>query len=285
MLGNVAGKTIGLAPEANIVLVKYNDGRGYFGHGIIPALFDGLLKVYDHVKSQRPTTNCILNMSLGWTKDWFEHLHEANGFWGEDGARLIEEAFANILEEILEGLAQLPNLIWAVSAGNLDPHHPIKQYPALLADDKFFDKKMVVVGAYDHRTGKNFLQSSDFVHVWAPGKAVNVPCPAKRAGPEHYQREKGLCHVDGTSPAAAMVSGMLASWLSAGIKIDEVIEHMYGNAYPRVENGVRALYNGVPIEKWPEAEKPAWYKNGDSPPLPPDSYSFQHSRSPAAEKI
>lgn len=65
-----------------------------------------------------------------------------------------------------------------------------------------------------------------------------------------------------------MVSGMLASWLSAGIPIDKVIDWMYAQAHPRVEGGVKALYNGIPITNWPEEDWPPWYKEDSDDKTP-----------------
>ncbi|KAF3227470.1 hypothetical protein TWF191_003555 [Orbilia oligospora] len=98
----------------------------------------------------------------------------------------------------------------------------------------------------------NLLPNAILV-ISAGNELVPIPCgprgPAR--GEKVINLRLGLCgSLAGTSLAAPMVSGVLATMLSAGVPIDKVVRHMYSLAYPRVKGGPKVLYNGISTSQW-----------------------------------
>ncbi|KAK6339873.1 hypothetical protein TWF718_009262 [Orbilia javanica] len=111
----VAGKITGAAQKAKIVFIETGDGRSidtFEPEGWI----DGLLRIYDHIKSVNNGKNCIVNISFGFGLGFFEVLWAANPrFTIADG---IRSYFWDSLLYVLGEITRLPNVIVVSSAGN-----------------------------------------------------------------------------------------------------------------------------------------------------------------------
>ncbi|KAF3214736.1 hypothetical protein TWF106_008905 [Orbilia oligospora] len=88
--------------------------------------------------------------------------------------------------------------------------------------------------------------------AWAPGEGIHV------AGPD-YNGNPGVELATGASFAVGIVVGLLASYISEGVPITKVIQHLYDLAWPRVPGGPNIVWNGVEKDEWP----------GGIPHLPP----------------
>ncbi|KAJ6263070.1 hypothetical protein Dda_1629 [Drechslerella dactyloides] len=269
VIGKIAGKYTGVAQEAEIVGVVMNDGRAARSH---LAVVDGLAQIYDHIKKYNRFRNCIINLSIGITRD----IESKDKSYNKD--------MMDIMLEILKSLISLNNVIIVAAAGNEDKDVMIDHYPALFRP--LLPQKFIMVGGYVDYTGGLYGQTKDL-----KGKIIDITAPAEyvkvatkhvgdknpdcsdditqpRPGDEDWKR--GLCLNEGTSYAAPLVAGVMATWLAAGIDIDDVVGHMHRLAHPRIKGGETVIYNGIGIDRWPREKWPTWYRNGDLPPPPPD---------------
>ncbi|KAK6352164.1 hypothetical protein TWF730_008996 [Orbilia blumenaviensis] len=269
IVGQIAGEAAGTARDANIVVVETEDGRGALGDGMPDPLIDALLKVYDHIKAQGPHAKCVINLSLGVSPEVFERLDRASKLSRLDedlpAYSMIEGAFIGVLRTVITQLLKLPNVVLAVAAGD-EENTAINTWPALFGKEPFFqyyNNRMVVVGGYDPYTGANMYQSSSWVKVWAPARDVHTLCKVRRRWgrrPYEVTVKPDACLSNGTSGATAAVSSVLASWLSAGGPMRYLVSFMYDQAYPRVEGGPNALYNGIPLDEWSEDDlRASWF--------------------------
>ncbi|RVD88857.1 uncharacterized protein DFL_003028 [Arthrobotrys flagrans] len=248
VVSKVAGKITGVAQEAKIVAIEAGDGRSidtFEAEGWI----DGLLKTYDHIRRVNSDKNCIVNISFGFGLGYFDILWAANPrFTIADG---IRSYFWDSILYVLNEFTRLPNVVIVSGAGNGRKNTPIDTFPAIFAQ-RLKSNRMVVVGGVD-KSGLNYYQKADFVKVWAPARDLAYPCEPGRVDkrPTEFLREHGLCFsVSGTSFAAPTVAGILATMLSAGVPLNQVVNHMYSLAYPRVPGGPNIVYNGISTKQW-----------------------------------
>ncbi|KAF3258983.1 Suppressor of the cold-sensitive snRNP bioproteinsis mutant brr1-1 [Orbilia oligospora] len=246
----IAGKTLGAARQAKIIPVDTLPGRTPSRVDAAIMIIDGFAKIYDHIRGANNRSNCIVNVSLGLGPPYWGELLLLNqvGF-GTSGE--IREHYRKAMYYILEELNLLPNAILVISAGN-ELGTEVNDIPADLGAEVEFRNRTVVVGGTD-RHGNNLFQKSHFVRVSVQAIGVAIPCgprgPAR--GEKVINLRLGLCgSLAGTSLAAPMVSGVLATMLSAGVPIDKVVRHMYSLAYPRVKGGPKVLYNGISTSQW-----------------------------------
>ncbi|EGX52784.1 hypothetical protein AOL_s00007g120 [Orbilia oligospora ATCC 24927] len=246
----VAGRTLGAAREAKIIPVLFDSGRTDIGNSAFIAIIDGFAKIYDHIRRVNSRSNCIVNVSLILTPEHWQDLFLWNRV-GFGDPREIMEHYRKAMYYILEELNLLRNAILVLSAGNEDGTE-IDGFPANFGGDSKFSKRTVVVGGTD-LDGHNYYQEAHFVRVWAPAANLSLPCDPSGPGfgERFMSRRRDLCEPRfGTSFAAPMVTGVLATMLSAGVPIDKVISHMYSLAYPRVKGGRKVLYNGISTSQW-----------------------------------
>ncbi|KAK6522408.1 hypothetical protein TWF281_002970 [Arthrobotrys megalospora] len=268
IMSKIVGRETGVAQNAEVVVVPTSDWKGE--GGAHTPIIDALIKVYDHIRTNNHDKNCIVNLSISTPLDELDYWAyiDDSGAWS---AELLKENIKYLYEDLVVTTLSLGNVVFVVAAGNQDPDVPINSLPAVLAEERLLQDRLVVVGGYDPYTGRNSRQQSEFVKIWAPAESVNCACPWYMAGPNEYQLERQLCLLSGTSLAAPLVSGVILSLLSAGMSIDDVVPYIYEQAHPRVAHGPKVLYNGIPIEKWPEESWPDWYRKGKPTPPPPRS--------------
>ncbi|KAF3941909.1 hypothetical protein ABW19_dt0203807 [Dactylella cylindrospora] len=153
----IASRWSGIAPLADLIV---STAGTYTGLHDVLAVFDALLKVYEHIRKFNSNKPCILNLSL----DIF-------------GNTFFLGTVRSIIKEVLQLLAGA-NVIIVQSAGNVLTGEDGKQTPVTflpsLKSDPIIKEWMVVVGAanLDHFDG---FDSNQHTTVWAPGEGVYSP--------------------------------------------------------------------------------------------------------------
>ncbi|KAK6519082.1 hypothetical protein TWF281_003770 [Arthrobotrys megalospora] len=259
MVGKVAGQYTGSSQFTEIVIVKSRDGRGASSSD---TLIEGVVKIYDHIRSTNKHRNCVINTSfVGLGPAALAAFEELNRGVNVES---FMKPFTALLEDLFQELTDLGNVILVTGAGNGSPETPIDTYPQRLALHTSIGKRVVVVGGYDITTGHNIYQTADYVKVWAPALYVNSA--ARRP---HDILDNLFAAPPILPPTARQMERRVEFAAGTSLGIDDVISHMYKLAYPRVSSGPPVLYSGISISKWPETLRPQWYKDGKSPPLPP----------------
>ncbi|KAK6347485.1 hypothetical protein TWF718_005326 [Orbilia javanica] len=284
IMAKIAGRTVGIATNATLVLGRVSDGVGFVDYG---SFLDLLLKVYDDIRQRDKKQICIISLSYliripqaGLELDTNQYLYHI-GTKDEGDHLRFHQAARDALDEIIDVIMKLPNTFFVVAAGNRTPKDPIDHYPSILGKVYGADSKFIVVGGYSPIDGINLFQTAPFVHTSAPAEWVNVPARWKNGRPEEqyefslgpFHRKQELTFSPGTSHAAPAVSGMIAAWLSIGIKAKDIVPFMKKLAHPRVKGGPKVLYNGVPISRWEKKQVPTWFKAKRKTPPPPDTLS------------
>ncbi|KAK6342144.1 hypothetical protein TWF730_001622 [Orbilia blumenaviensis] len=196
----VAGKIVGLfsgvAQNAELVIAPFITGDGAYHKS---AFVDILLKVYDHMTGPNLGRPCVLNLSWG----------------GRDVA--FDD---RLLLEIVGRIEQLPHVIVVTSAGNGDPDTP--------PDSAFVNylnkrpgSKVVIVGGLD-LDQRDAAQSAP-THpnmVYAPMGCVTAKLTDPRAPPGPMPLWKFFEGDQGTSFGTAIVSGLLATYLSRRLDVE-----------------------------------------------------------------
>ncbi|KAK6498197.1 hypothetical protein TWF506_004436 [Arthrobotrys conoides] len=235
----IVGKFSGVAPGAELIIVRYNDGRGIFSAVQASGL---LVRIREHIETYNSKRDCIINMSISWF--------------------LTDDNYQKIVLASFLNWAKKRGVIIVTAAGNGNPNEKISGWPQGLLHEDFYrnryENTLVVVGGMDIKRGSGpIFQSAPFVKVSAPATGVFAAGPTRDpygqplASPRslslapRYIRTLGLQPVSGTSFAAPMVAGMIAIWLGTGIfTSDNVVKGMYDLAYNRTEKGPNVLYNG-----------------------------------------
>ncbi|KAK6495112.1 hypothetical protein TWF481_003140 [Arthrobotrys musiformis] len=286
VVAKIAGRNVGVATNATLVLARTTDSTGTMDYA---AFIDILLKVYDDVRKRDPKQICIINISLVlWIPNTdYAGVNSVNqksylylvGNRNKVAYLVFYRAVRTALDHILENLMRLPNVFIVAAAGNENPKVPINTWPATRGEYYANSSRFIVVGGYAPGYGENIFQIVPYVPIWAPGGWVNIPTrwkygdfedPKYTGPPIGFHREFELSFSSGTSFATPTVTGMIAAWLSIGIKPKDIVPFMK-TAYQRVKYGVKALYNGIPLSRWPKADRPAWYNAKKSTPPPPDT--------------
>ncbi|KAK6347466.1 hypothetical protein TWF718_005308 [Orbilia javanica] len=242
VLSKIVGKGIGTAPDAEIVMVASRDGRGIGTNGHFLYTF---LEIRRHIETYNSHKNCIINISSTWPN--------------------VTE-YAKRFFLLFMNWAKRKNVILVMAAGNEKPGTPITGYPAAILNEKKYEeqywKRFVVVGGFDMSGKRNLVQqSAPYVKVSAPSWQILAAAPF--ADPYvgygvayHPPTKSGLRKTSGTSYSTPTVSGMIATWISAGVfTIDNVVEGMYELAYNRTLDGPKVLYNGIKPSQWPKGAK------------------------------
>ncbi|KAF3189088.1 hypothetical protein TWF788_011209 [Orbilia oligospora] len=287
----IAGRTIGIATNATLVLGRVTDGSGVCDYSTLLELY---LKVYDDILARGPKQNCIVSLSyltfipkpedpIDTTKNLY-HV----GVQDESGYSWYHRLAKEALDDVIDYIINLPNTFFVVASGNDAVDVPVNAHPATLgAVYAGVNPRFIVVGGYSPNVGVNLFQTAPYVSVMAPAGSINVPTrwiDKRLEDWDSYVWTKTLFHRKhelgfsiGTSYAGPAVAAMIAAWLSIGIKVKDIVPLMEKLAYPRVLGGPKALYNGVPISRWTKTQVPAWYKAKKSTPLPPAELNIEIS--------
>ncbi|KAK6352191.1 hypothetical protein TWF730_009021 [Orbilia blumenaviensis] len=158
---------------------------------------------------------------------------------------------------VIQELIKLPNVIVVTIAGNKRDGSAVDGIPGVYGKQLSWTNKLVVVGGVD-AGGDYLFQRADFVKISAPATEMTVPCQWHEETREYWEEQKGLCSLaSGTSFAAPLVTGVIASLLSAGIPMPYVVRYLYSKAYHRTRYGPSVLWTGIPTAKWPPEYKPS----------------------------
>ncbi|KAL5392849.1 hypothetical protein DPSP01_000545 [Paraphaeosphaeria sporulosa] len=210
-----AGKTLGIAPKANLYLAKTKNkyrnssNRDYIHNGKVTpqALAYILTKIRDHIRARRlqnPNARSVINMS------WGQKLNE--------GGRNLDPMF-----ETFFALCKDENIPVVVSAGNKpfgsNLHTGTPQHWGRI------DNNIITVGAVKKDgtlwpdTAVPVPNEEGSMTVYAPGEKIEVPSVGGNMLPEN--------ELSGTSQAAAMTSGLIA-YLYQAPQLAQWVNHPSG---------------------------------------------------------
>ncbi|KAK6507605.1 hypothetical protein TWF481_006033 [Arthrobotrys musiformis] len=207
----IAFPRIGQAPKAKVTFVQHYNIHGYY---TTAHLFNAMFKTYDSILSSG-TREAIIYCP-----------------WFYDQVQPENDLFANVYEppdQVLGTNALKPGEY-------LSPTSEAEQYPHVV----------IPVGASDHENQKMFDDrpgKTVRIRAWAPGEAVHVMAY------DVHGRE-GYTPVSGVAFAGATIVGMLAAFLSEGVKFEKVVEHLSKLSWPRVKGGPNIVWNGVKETEW-----------------------------------
>ncbi|KAF3216925.1 hypothetical protein TWF191_008829 [Orbilia oligospora] len=263
VLSRVAGRRLGTAPLANIVVVQV---LNKFQYHTVAHLLDGILRAYDHIVRTKPKF-AVLNMSL------YFPTGDLSGEYSSGERSIIQKIKKNYdypdasPEQEATGVLTTPEAVIRLSrylaseidklgnakivtCTNNDKNAPDGVLPA--NEMLEFPKTVVVVGS----TGlddKAVYQYWDQVRVYAPSSNVMV------ASFDDVDDSPTILPADGVSFGTGTVSGMLATFVSEGVPIDDAVEHLYKLAHSRKPPGLEdpegyytpIAFNGVEKSEWP----------------------------------
>ncbi|KAF3907913.1 hypothetical protein ABW21_db0203273 [Orbilia brochopaga] len=265
MAAKIAGLETGVAPGSKLVIVNSNTGDGT-SHQL--SFLDCYLKIYDHMLQARASgkkhREVVINVSQGTIDSVvLDELDPAEA----DPYALHDTAFSqnyyfNIEREIISLLGKEGAYV-VTSSGNAspperslyEPSSPMADFSIPITHDLFpaahkysvrgpddLDK-LVVVGGVSSDTGRNFDYSADFVKLYAP---VDPMC-AIELNVKNDQTAVSL--MDGsTSSAAAIVSGLLATFI--GLGFESPLKLLEERAYPRPPYTAPVVWNGFTQESF-----------------------------------
>ncbi|KAK6538962.1 hypothetical protein TWF694_010510 [Orbilia ellipsospora] len=240
--GKLLGNKFGVAPWADLVAVKKQDGRFLF---TIFNDIDFLLKIYDHLLRSRNKYSDIKGAVIVYAYG-FEVNFPHN--------RFFLQAYEDLYIEILQKLGE-KGAYFLIPTGNESPSTKIAHYPQILISENLSGRRggkrltnTMLVGGIDTRTGENLYQLNPEVKIFAPADEVSVPI-----GSSQYRGSEGnVGAVSGTSYAAPLVAGLLATFMGLG-EMDPVLK-VESLAYPRINGGPPVLWNGITRSMWGTAQ-------------------------------
>ncbi|KAK6335141.1 hypothetical protein TWF718_010579 [Orbilia javanica] len=260
VLSRIAGKRLGTAPLANVVVVQLVNKFGYL---TVAHIFDAILRTYDHIVQKKPKFS-VLNMSL------YLATGDTSGAYtrGVDIIQKIKKDYDypdDSPEQEATGVLTTPEVVIRISRylfGEIDKLGNVKVVTCISNNENApdgilpanemtnFPKTVITIGA----TGQDdrvVYQYWNQVRVYAPSSNVMV------ASHDYLDDSHTILPDDGVS--FGTISGMLAAFVSEGIPVDEVVEHLYRLAYPRKPSNVDdpegyyvpIAFNGVEKSEWP----------------------------------
>ncbi|EPS38898.1 hypothetical protein H072_7337 [Dactylellina haptotyla CBS 200.50] len=259
VLSKIAGKRVGTAPNADIVVAQCVNGKGELSTA---HYFDCLLKIYDHIVENKPRA-AIINMS--WSYDTIDHsipdlapIKEPS--MEEEPDRVPTNQMIERYSFLLISEFEKLGVKLVTSSGNFAPflgsrlrfdhwlqltERVAKETPLLLPARHIseFKNSLIVVGSSGWKD-ENKCQFVKEMRCWAPGTNVQV------AGYDETGSDI-LTPADGTSVSSPTVAGMLASFISAGLTPDNAVQQLYKLCHKRVPNGVPIVFNGIQYTEWP----------------------------------
>ncbi|KAF3240243.1 hypothetical protein TWF192_009565 [Orbilia oligospora] len=260
MFSLISHRRLGYAPKADVMLLKYYNKYGYY---TTAHLFNAMLTAFDEIMENGVEQAII---SCAW---FFDQVQPDNPLFADvydppDQKMRTNDLIRWLSVQLMTVFRDHGGIIVVTSTGNEklinnNPHNrnvKPEYYLSPTSESKQFPDVIVPVGASDRQDRKMFDDipgSNDIkIRAWAPGEGIHV------AGPD-YNGNPGVELATGASFAVGIVVGLLASYISEGVPITKVIQHLYDLAWPRVPGGPNIVWNGVEKDEWP----------GGIPHLPP----------------
>lgn len=221
--GIVASLTFGVAKDANLVVLKVLDSKGQGSLELVVSALE--FAVNHHRQSGLPG---VVNLSLG-------------------------APYSALINRIVDAVSRT-GLVVVVAAGN-DGNNACFYLPAGA-------RSVITVGAINDQTNRiaEFSNWGPCVDIFASGVNVaSVSASKLKLQQKHKLRRAGLHVYLGTSMAAPIVSGLVATFLSQGISDNSVKDHLLllavDNMIPEDEFAARPntpnriAYNGCDPEE------------------------------------
>ncbi|KAF3289897.1 hypothetical protein TWF970_003641 [Orbilia oligospora] len=261
MLSLISHNRLGYAPKADVVFVKYYNKYGYY---TTAHLFNALISVFDEVMDGGLKQVIV---SCAW---FFDQVQPDNRLFADvydppDQKMRTNDLIRWLTVQLMTVFRNRKGIIVVTSTGNEklitknNPHNrnaKPEYYLSPTSESGQFPDVIVPVGASDRQDMKMFddIPGSNDVKIraWAPGEGIHV------AGPD-FNADAGVELATSVSFAVGIVVGLLASYISEGVPMTKVIQHLYDLAWPRVPGGPNIVWNGVEKDEWP----------GGIPHLPP----------------
>ncbi|KAK6532328.1 serine protease [Arthrobotrys megalospora] len=249
VISKLAGGSIGVAPEADIIVVKMGrEGLGFPYY----SLLDAWLKTFDHIKAnidKRGGKPCIVMAT--------RPLVTSEGHFSSSITRVFMKALADL------------NCYYVSSAGNMKspPGNPVPptHYPNLRGHEF---ENLIVVGGHN-MTLHNLYQADYSVQISALGEQVlTVEAFMEGQRPESWDTMYTLSA--GTSYSTPQVAGLLATFISQGYE-DPVGYMMSLTGDPLPGEHPRIAFNGIRYEQWPENFRKGYREYEATLPLPRDT--------------
>ncbi|KAK6353908.1 hypothetical protein TWF730_008330 [Orbilia blumenaviensis] len=262
VLSRIVGKRLGTAPHAAVVVVQLFNKYDYSSTA---HYFDAMIRTYDHIVMKKPKS-ALINISWGiatgdqsgrYTSGSDKIIHkikkdydgvDASPEQEELGNLSTPEVVVRLSRYIVEHMENLGYVKIVTCVGNIEGE------PAGLPAEEMerFPKTVVTLGAtgIDDRIINQYW---DQVRAYVPAQNIMV------ANYDPVDKSEAILPDDGVSFGTGSVTGMLATFLSEGVHIDNVIEHLYKLAHSRKPPDVEdpegyygpIVFNGIEKSEWP----------------------------------
>ncbi|KAF3114106.1 hypothetical protein TWF594_007815 [Orbilia oligospora] len=262
----IVGRGYGLAPFADLVVVKVQNGRNSVNPHL--SILDTLIKIYDDVKRSIAQNDggailgAVINLSVS---NNLSDLDDKERKWADS----IIELYLDILRHF-EDIE--PKVYITILGGNddIDTPTPLSEYPRnQIIKERVRDpgafKQCLIVGGVDKNGA--ILYHGNNIDFYGPAKDLAVALPP--IDPKRPHLLDGIqLTASGTSLSAPFVAGLLARTIGLNVKEIDPLEQMRQWAYPRKRNGPDVVWNGIPQEVWGQAD--GWEPENRKRPRPPD---------------
>ncbi|KAF3316060.1 hypothetical protein TWF173_002838 [Orbilia oligospora] len=262
----IVGRGYGLAPFADLVVVKVQNGRNSVNPYL--SILDTLIKIYDDVKRSIARNDdgailgAVINLSVS---NNLSDLDDKERKWADS----IMELYLDILRHF-EDIE--PKVYITILGGNddIDTPTPLSEYPRNQiikerARNPGAFKQCLIVGGVD-KNGAILYHGSN-IDFYGPAKDLAFALPPIDPKRPHLLDGIQLTS-SGTSLSAPFVAGLLARTIGLNVKEIDPLEQMRQWAYPRKRNGPKVVWNGIPQEVWEQAD--GWEPENRKRPRPPD---------------
>ncbi|KAK6519253.1 hypothetical protein TWF281_003089 [Arthrobotrys megalospora] len=235
----ISAGTIGIAPTAELVVVKLLSGRSSYSE---ISQIDSLLKIYDHMwgrikdKSGSEIEGAVIVQGWAWSFGSVEPWREV---W--------RQAILGLITEVLQSLEKTyPNAYFFASSGDGGRDDPIKTQPAahILDNHKAFENS-AVVGGVSAEAAEYIYHEHPEISIYAPADQITIPRGSMSVGdlePAEYD------HASGTAYATSIAAGLCAVFITRGW--DKPLKRMKELAWQRMEDGPKVIWSGIRQSDW-----------------------------------